>query len=39
MEENKKECYEAPEVVIVRIKPEGRVLMASQDDYGDEWAI
>lgn len=39
MEENSKERYEAPEVVIVKIKPEGRVLMASQDPYGDAYEL
>lgn len=39
MEEKNKERYEAPEIVVVELKIEGRVLMDSQDDYGDEWAI
>lgn len=39
MEEKNKERYEAPEIVVVELKIEGRVLMDSQDDYGDEWTI
>lgn len=39
MEENKKERYEAPEIVVVELKTEGRFLMASDDDYGDVWNI
>jgi hypothetical protein len=38
MEENKKERYEAPEIVVVKIKMDRRILQGSADipGFGDE---
>lgn len=33
MEENKKERYEAPEVLVVELKTRAQILQASQDNY------